>query len=201
MPESHILLLEFISTIFFSIEYFLYKKEINYINNLINININRSFYSSKRHYIIQKFKLKKNIKYYIIRIFISITILIIIYKIMLLYKVYTMNEIMLLSTLLILSIIYVAYAFYHFIFHTSGWLRVVLFATFKKFLYIVKKGALVAIGLILLLLSFVGKFLNMYGYKFDIIELVSYISISVSILVLLFFLSSHIKLKNKIDIY
>jgi len=181
MQDGYILMLEFFSMLLFSLEYFLYKKQINSLEKIFIKKLKELRKSTQEDVKYKKDILSKESK--IKKIFkMSFSILIL----YLLYQMYQMHfffgnkiYIPIILTLIITVYVFVITPMKHYDYFASK-LSLLILKLSTKCLYTIKKGVLVGLGFFILLISFLGKFINLMNWEYPIIEQLSLLLVGLS---------------------
>ena len=197
MEESFILMLELYATFLFSLEYFLYKSEIN--------SLEKVFIKMFKKY---RKKIEKDLKYQkdillkenkwkkALKIVFSLFILFILYK---MFKIgyIDLSNIMKGFSLAIIIIIYILiiipmknYDYY------LSLIILLLIKSTTKYLYSVKKGVIVGLGFSILLFSFIGKYLNIMDVTYPIVNVLSLSLVCFSMSLVILVIYSYLEMKS-----
>lgn len=197
MSEKIILLFEFISTILFSLEYFLYKNQIDLIGKDFSKQLREFRKSQKKDFKQANLKIKNSSRFRnILKALLSVIFIVISGILLPIFPQMT-------TFLVILIILLFVYTFLILPFNRFNYLILgfsFLYANIcVKFLYSIKKGVLVGLGLLILLFVFLGKFINLIHLNKELENIIMLIITALMIFLVTFIcfvLKSYIKYKK-----
>lgn len=183
MKEGYILMLEFFSILLFSLEYFLYKKQINYLEKVFIKKLRKLRKDTEKSAKYSKNILQKESK--IKKVFFILFLFFILY---ILYQMYQMHfflgskiYIPIVLTIIIITYLILIAPMKNYDYYASAFSLLALKLS-TKCLYTVKKGVIVGLGFFILMIAFLGKFFNIMNWQYPIIEQFSLLLVGLSML-------------------